>query len=217
MNKRLAAGLLALLLVLAAGCGKYADENNGGKAASNSGTSTSTNSGNNTSNSSINTGTNTSNSSSTTNTSNNTNTTKASTKPTFEKVNLGPLQKGQEAKVGPLTIKVEDFNLVDKGAGLPPGGTFVFLLMKVTVTNAGPDPYTVNVGDNFKMDAPDGKRANWNVQASATRTPRLEGTIDKGETKTGWLGYLVKKQPGTFKYTFTHMDWGDAYWTFTIQ
>lgn len=217
MNKHLAAGLLALLLVFAAGCGKYADENKGGNSATTSGTQAA---GGTTNSSTSNGNTSTSSSTSTANTGAS-NTSSAIPNPpprkVYEKVTLGPLQKGQEAKVGPLTIKFEEFNVVDKAAGLPQTGGYVFLVVKMSVTNSGDEPYAVNVGDNFKMETPEAKKSNWNVQASATRTPRLEGTIAKGETKTGWMGYLVKKQAGNFKFTFTHMDWGEAHWLFAIQ
>ncbi|HWI63719.1 MAG TPA: DUF4352 domain-containing protein [Symbiobacteriaceae bacterium] len=136
-------------------------------------------------------------------------------KPAFERVNLGDLKVPSEAKIGPLTVKVEERAIVTKTAGLPPN--YYYLVMKVTIVNGGKDEYTINTTDHFKMETPEAKLMPFNVQATAQRSPRLQGTLEGGKSQTGWLGYMVKVQPGNFKFRFTHPDWGDLFWSFPIQ
>lgn len=136
-------------------------------------------------------------------------------KPAYQKVSLGPLKVGAVAKVGPLSVTVEEKAVVDKAPGLPPG--YFYVVMKATIKVEGKDDYTVNSSDHFKMETPEAKTMPFNIQATAQRSPRLQGTIEAGKSLQGWLGYLIKNQPGTFKYKFVHPDYGDAYWEFTLQ
>lgn len=201
MRKSIALTLLAVLLTLvASGCGKRAIEAEQGSkpVVTNPGNSNTTTPGN-------------------------SNTTPEAPKesffappptPTFEKVNLGPLKLTEPAKAGPLTVTVDEKVVINKAAGLPPN--YVHLVMKITVKNEGKDDYTINTTEHFKMETPEGKTMLVNIQATAQRSPRLQGTLQSGQTQTGWLGYLIKNQPGNFKYKFTHPDYGDAYWEFGL-
>ncbi len=206
MYKRKLIGLAALLLVLAlAGCGKNAAEP-GAAPASSSGSG---------SGSSASSGTNPGTGSTSTNTTGASNpAADAPKKPTYEKVSLKGLKPGSEAKVGPLTVKLEEINVVSKAPGLPAG--YAYLLARVTVNNAGDVDYTINTSDHLKLLAPGGTVSRVNAQASAQRNPKLQGTLQKGDSATGWLGYLVKVGDGDFQYTFTHTDWGDAAWEFPL-
>lgn len=207
-KKGLALALAALLMVLAAGCGKSAGDPNAPQTntAASNGSSSSSGSSSGSGNSS---GT----------------VTQPPQQSFFapeptktapvEKANLGPLQLAAPAKVGPLTVTVTEKAVVTKAPGLPPN--YAYVVMNVTVKNDSKDDYTINTADHFKLETPEAKPMPLNVQASAQRNPRLQGTLEPGSTKQGWLGYLVKVQGGTFKYKFTHPDYGDAYWEFAIQ
>ncbi|HYF95789.1 MAG TPA: DUF4352 domain-containing protein [Symbiobacteriaceae bacterium] len=136
-------------------------------------------------------------------------------KPAYEKVNLGPLKVATPAQVGPLTVTLAEMSAVTKAPGLPPN--YVYLVMRASVKNNGKEEYTINSSDHFKMETPEGKVMPFNIQATAQRNPRLQGTIVAGGAMEGWLGYLVKNQPGAFKYRFIHPDYGSAFWEFSIQ
>jgi hypothetical protein len=131
------------------------------------------------------------------------------------KVNAGPLKKGDNAKVCAVSVKLKDVAVITGSAGLPPG--YAYVVVDLDVKNDGTAEYTINVTDHFKLTAPDGKNRQFNVQATAQRNPRLQGAIKQGEAQSGWLGYLVKLDPGTFTFAFTHPDYGSATWEVPIQ
>lgn len=213
----------AALLVFVAGCGKNADEpgSNSGNSASNSSSSSNSNSNsssNSNSNSSNTSSSNNTNSSSSNNSSNSNNTStppKTEEKKGYEKVTVGPLKAGETAKVGPLSITLKQTNVVDKAAGLPAG--YIHLMTELVVHNEAAAPYTLNITDHFKLETPEGKKAPYNIQATANRTPRLQGTVEQNKETTGWIGYLSKRVAGKYKYQFTHPDFGQATWEFAIQ
>lgn len=221
MNRKLLSLLVVALLLVAAGCGKYADEGNqGGKTAGNNSSSDSSNSGGSNAGNSSNSGSsnssdsNTNNSDSSNNSSGGSNTAQNNSQQTAEKVNLGPLKAGEAAKLGPLTVTLNQVNVVDKAAGLPPG--YIHLMTEVTVVNDGSAVYTANITDHFKTETPEGKKAPYNVQATANRSPRLQGTLKTGENVTGWIGYLAKRVNGNYKFMFIHPDYGQATWEFPL-
>lgn len=135
--------------------------------------------------------------------------------PVYEKVTLGPLKMGETAKVGPLSVTVKEFASVEKAAGLPPN--YAFVVLNLTIKNDGKDNYTINATDHFKMETPEAKIMTLSPNATAQKSPRLQGTIEAGGTASGWLGYMVKIQPGNFKYRYVHPDWGTAHWEFAIR
>jgi cytoskeletal protein RodZ len=215
MNRKVLSLLAAAtLLVFVAGCGKNADDTKGANTASNSSSSSSTSSSSSAPSSSA------SSSSSSTASNSNSSTSAASTpkkeepKP-VEKVKVGPLKVGETAKVGPLSVTLKQTAVVDKAAGIPAG--YIYLLAEVQVANDGSDAYTINITDHFKLDTPEGKKAPYNVQATANREPRLQGTIEQGKNSSGWIGYLSKKVAGTYKYQFIHPDYGEATWEFSLK
>lgn len=213
MRKKLLSLLaIVVLLAFAAGCGKNAgEEPKGGNSASNS---TGATGGKSESNSSG-TGAGSNSSGTGTGTSTTTPTTPKEEKKTYEKVTLGPLKAGESAKIGPLTVTLKQVNVVDKAAGLPQG--YVHLMTELVIANEDSPPYTVNITDHYKLETPEGKKAPYNVQATANRTPRLQGTLEKGQSVTGWIGYLSKRVAGSYKYMFIHPDYGEVTWTFSIQ
>lgn len=208
----------AMLLVFMAGCGKNAGEQPK-SPAQNSGTPSSTSTSGGTTaatgaNSSSNAASNTP-----SNTSGGTNSATAPTQGTnvqqpMEKVNLGPLKPGEAAAVGPLTVTLKQTTIASGAAGVPPG--YVYLLAEIEVKNGDKEHYTLNITDHFKVETPEGKKAPYNVQATAYGDPRLQGSIEPGKSITGWIGYLAKKVDGTYKYSFIHPDWGEATWEFGL-
>lgn len=218
MRKRLSLLALAVLLVFAAGCGKYADdEPKGGATASNNQTTGSNNTETGSKSNSSGGGTNTA-----TNTGSQTNSTtpapatgkKVADPLPAEKAKVGPLKLGEAAQIGPITVTLIEMAIFDKAAGLPPG--YVHAVAHVKVDYNGTDKYTINVTDHMKMETPEGKKAPFNLQATANKDPRLQGTVERGKSSEGWLGYLTKRVPGTYKYLFIHPDFGEASWEFTF-
>ena len=129
------------------------------------------------------------------------------------KVQLGPLAVGESAQVGPLTVTMHRAETVDQA----PAPGYTYLLIEVTVENGGSAPYTVNPTEQHKVQTPEEKNAPYNLQATALRTPKFQGTLRQGESGSGWLGFLAKKLEGTYTYTFTHPEHGEATWEFTLQ
>lgn len=203
MMKRVATALAALLL-LVAGCGKNAPDPGAAPASSSSQTGTSAGTG-----SSSGTGT------GSTSTAPALPDVKKNTPKPVEKVKLGPLAVGAVAKVGLIDFKLEEIGVVTKAGGLAPG--YGYLVTKLTVTNNTADPYTINPSDHIKVETPEGKLTRYNVAATAQRNPRLQGTLNAGQSESGWLGYMVKLQAGNFKMTLTHPDFGEAVFEFTVQ
>lgn len=203
MMKRIAIALAALLLLLTAGCGKNAPDASGA-TANNPTQSTTSPSGSGSNNSNV-----------PASAANNSALpiVKKETQAPVEKVTLGPLAVGALAKVGLMDYKLEELAVVSKAGGLAPG--YVYLVTKLTITNNTKDPFTINTSDHIKLEAPDGKIARYNVSATAQRNPRLQGTLQPGESQTGWLGYMIKVQEGKYKMTFTHPDFGQATYEFT--
>lgn len=132
-----------------------------------------------------------------------------------DKANIGPLKKGDTAKACAVSVTLKEVAVIAGASGLPPG--YAYVVVNLDVKNEGTEEYTINVTDHFKLIAPDGKNRQFSVQATAQRNPRLQGTLKQGEAQTGWFGYLVKLDPGTFKFTFTHPDYGNATWELSIQ
>jgi|GEM_PF-2089461 len=228
MNRRIAAALVTVtLLLLVTGCGKYADEGANSQSAAGGNSTSSTSSSNNTgagstspSTSSTSVGGGGSSSNSTGGSTGGTTTagagqTNQQQEPVYEKVNLTGLKPGDSAKVGPITVTLKQTNVVTNGAGLPPG--YVHLMTEIDVTNEGSDLYTINMTDHFKLETPEGKKAPYNVTATANRSPRLQGSLEQGKSATGWIGYLSKSVAGNYKYSFIHPDYGQATWEFAIQ
>lgn len=217
MRKRLSLLALAVLLVFAAGCGKYADD--GPKGGATTSNNQSTDSNNTTSSNSDTSGSSGSGSGSTTATGSQVATTPPPSKKApdplpAEKAKVGPLKMGEEAKVGPITVTLTEMAVFDKGAGLPPG--YVHAVAHLKIAYNGTDKYTINVTDHLKMETPEGKRAPFNLQATANREPRLQGTVERGGSADGWLGYLTKRVQGTYKFMFIHPDFGEATWEFSL-
>jgi hypothetical protein len=130
-------------------------------------------------------------------------------------VDLGPLKLGDLAKVGPIHYRVDDVEWVSETAGLPAG--FVYALVHFTVKNESKVNYTINVTDHLRFESPELKRSSLSTQASALRTPRLQGTLAPGEEKEGYLGFMVKPLDGLYTLAFTHSDYGKAVWEFTYD
>jgi hypothetical protein len=207
MRKRSWALLIALLVVLAAGCGKYADDPKQSTSTNSSAPSSSSNS-TPSGNSSSSSGTSSSGSSTSSNQ------TKQPEKPAYEKVNLKGLKKGDTAKIGPVTVVLEDIHIINKANGLAPG--YIYILVKLNVSNEG-DSYTINTTDYIKLESPAGKRVNYSVPATTNREPKLTGTVDKGQKQSGWVGFMTKPMAGNFKLTIIHPEWGDATYEFAVQ
>jgi hypothetical protein len=209
-NRKLLTLVAAALLVVVAGCGKNAGEEPKAGAASPSGTNPSAAS------TDKKEATGTSTGAAANNTpAQQTQQPKQEAPKTFEKVNVGPLKPGESAKIGPLTVTLKQTGVVDKATGLPQG--YIHLMTELTIRNEAAEPYTINVTDHFKLDTPEGKKAPYNIQATANRTPRLQGTVEQGKEISGWIGYLAKKVPGKYKYQFIHPDWGTVTWEFAVQ
>jgi len=130
-----------------------------------------------------------------------------------EKVQLGPLAVGDTAEVGPITVTVHQVEAVDQA----PAPGYTYLMVELTVQNGAEALYTVNPTEQHKLHTPEDKTAPYNLQATATRSPKLQGSLRQGESASGWLGFLAKRMDGTYKYTFIHPDYGEATWEFTIQ
>jgi hypothetical protein len=206
-KKSLALLLAAFMAVAMAGCGKNAAEPGKSQPSTASGSGSNSSSGGGSSSG----GTSSGSSTPAGTTSNN----KTPEKKTYSKANVTGLKKGAKTDVGPLNVSLDDINVVTGVAGLPQG--YAYLVLKLTVKNSGDDEYTVNVVDHFKVVDPAGKNRPFNMQGTQQRNPRLQGTIQKDQSQTGWVGYLVKADAGTFKFTFTHLDYGDATWEFSIK
>lgn len=218
MKKRRLVSLLAAatLLVFVAGCGKNADEstNTPAPSTSQSGSKTETAGGSGTTQQSSGT---TQSGTTQSGTSGNNNSSQAKpaeqTQPA-EKVVLGPLKAGETAKLGPLTVTLKQLAVVDRATGIPPG--YVYLVAELSVLNEGAAAYTLNITDHFRAETPEGKKAPYNPQATALRSPRLQGTVEQGKSIEGWLGYLSKKVAGKYKYQFVHPEYGEATWEFSL-
>lgn len=130
-------------------------------------------------------------------------------------VDLGPLKLGDLAEVGLIHYRVDGVEWVSETAGLPAG--FVYALVHFTVKNESTVNYTINVTDHLRFESPEQKRSSLSTQASALRTPRLQGTLAPGEEKEGYLGFMVKPLEGRYTLAFTHSDYGKAVWEFTFD
>lgn len=130
-------------------------------------------------------------------------------------VSLGPLNVGDTAKIGQVEFTLDIAEFVDQGANLPQG--FVFVMIHFTIKNNGKEVYTINVTDHFRFEAPDGKRSSVSTQATALRQPRLQGTLQQGETKEGYLGFLARPLDGKYSMTISPSDHGTAKWEFSQQ
>lgn len=213
MKKKLAL-LLAIMLLAAVGCGKNAptaggpanSPPTGGQGAQQGGTNPGNTSGN------------TSGGSSTTPNNPGTGTPATggggrNTGPTpFEKVNLGPLKEGELAKVGPIDVTVEKFVVKTKAPGLPPNSSLVYLLVLVKMTNNNTVDQPINLLSHFKFHNSEEKPYSMQTAPTNTETQRLTGTLLPGESKEGYIGFMVKLSPGTGKFVYTHPDFGDATW-----
>ncbi len=219
MRKRLAIGLMSLaLMLLMAGCGKYAEpqtaapSSDGGTTSAGPASSNGAASSDNTSTGSTETGSSETGSS----TSTGAEAESQETKPAeVQKADMTGLKKGETATIGTVKATLDDVNVIPKAAGLPDG--YVYLMIKVTIVNEGDQPYTINVNDYLQLATPEGKKMRFSVAASTMRQPKLQGTLNKGETGSGWLGYMVKSLPGNYTYTVLHPDWGKATWEFAVQ
>lgn len=135
---------------------------------------------------------------------------------TYQKVTAGPLKKGEKANIGPITVSLDDVAVTKQATGLPQG--YAYVTAKLTVVNNEDSvPYTINVTDHFKMTTPAARDSRMNVQATGLRNPKLQGSVDRGTSASGWLGYLVKVSEGTYKFQFNHPDWGDVTWEFPLS
>ncbi|HEY3364717.1 MAG TPA: DUF4352 domain-containing protein [Symbiobacteriaceae bacterium] len=211
MIKRSLAVLLAvLLLALAAGCGKNAAD----PGAKPSGNGNSTDNGQSSSASPSTAPSDTPASSLPTPSSPGwvSSTDKAQQPKTCDPVNLGPLKKGESAKLCSVTITLVEVNTATNGA--PQG--YAYVLLHFTVKNQGDADFTINTMDHFKLDTPDGKVNTTNATATSQRNPRLQGTLAKGQSTEGWVGFLSKQVKGDYKFTFAHPDFGKAVWTFSL-
>lgn len=129
-------------------------------------------------------------------------------------VSVGPLNLGESAQVGPLTVTVRKVDIVAEAQGMPPG--YVYALPEIEVKNGGDKAYTINTTEHFRMETPEGKKAPYNMQAAGHRDPKLSGTVDPGQSSSGFMAHLAKKVDGTYKYQFVHPDYGDATWEFGL-
>lgn len=201
MKKRIAFLLAATLLVLVGGCGKNAAEPGAAPKSSQGSTSTTTG------------GTTTATTPGSGSSSTATTTTTTPQKKTYSKVSLGPLKKGETARVGPISITLSDVALTRQATGLPAG--YAYVSMMITVANEA-ELYTINTTDHFRVETPLARVYKVNVQAMALRNPKLQGSVDKGANTSGWLGFLVKLMDGNYKFVFSHPDYGDATWEIAL-
>jgi hypothetical protein len=197
MKKKMAV-LLAVLLLAAVGCGKNATN---GDAPKSSGGQTQPGG----------TGSQPGNNGTQSGGSNNSGT-KTNDKPAVEKVNLGPFQAGQGGKIGDIEIKVTQFAVKTKVAGLPPN--YAYVLAKVSITNVGQADYAINLTEHFKWYNTEGKSFVMSTPGTNTEKQRLTGTVQVGKSTEGWIGYMLKLTPGTHKFVFQHPDWGTATWEY---
>jgi len=130
-------------------------------------------------------------------------------------VQVGPLQVGETANVGPMAVTLREVEVIREAAGIPSG--YVYLMADLHVSNEGAEVYTINVTEHFRATTPEDKRAPYNMQAAGQRSPRLQGTLDPGQGAEGWLGHLAKEMDGTYKYQFIHPTYGEATWEFSLQ
>jgi len=200
-KNRIAILLAATLLLLIAGCGKNAPEPGAAPQASKGATPSDTTGGTSTG--------------ATTGSGNTGTTTTPSTpqKKTYTKVNLGPLKKTETAKVGPLSVTVSEVAVTRQTTGLPAGYAYVSVMVKIANED---ELYTINTTDHFRMETPQARVSKINVQAQSLRNPKLTGSLDKGASASGWLGFLVKISDGNYKFAFTHPDYGEAVWEFPL-
>lgn len=211
MKKKLAL-LLAIMLLAAVGCGKNAPSGGGGNAPQSPGSG-----GQGAQQGGTNPG-NPSGGSSTTPNNPGTGTPATggggrNTGPTpFEKVNLGPLKEGELAKVGPIDVTVEKFVVKTKAPGLPPNSSLVYLLVLVKITNNNTVDQPINLLSHFKFHNSEEKPYSMQTAPTNTETQRLTGTLLPGESKEGYIGFMVKLTPGAGKFVYSHPDFGDATW-----
>jgi hypothetical protein len=131
----------------------------------------------------------------------------------FQKVDLGPLKVGDVAKIGPLEVKVANIVTKKKAPGLPPNTNLAYVLVLVNIKNTGTVDYPINLTEHFKFINVEEKSYVMSAAATNTEKDRLTGTVKGGETVEGYIGYMPKLVTGTNKVLFTHPDWGTAYWT----
>lgn len=127
---------------------------------------------------------------------------------------MGPLKIGGLANVGPLEFTMQEIYLVQKAAGIPPG--WAYLLIKIEVANKDKASYTMNITDYYKVTMPNDKAGRYNVSATAQRQPKLSGSLQPGESQSGWAGYLIQVLDGTYKLNIGHPDFGEATWEFKL-
>lgn len=132
----------------------------------------------------------------------------------FTKVDLGPLKAGEMAKVGPLEVTIKSFTKKTKGPGLPPNTSLAHVLVLIEIKNTGTVEYPINLAEHFKFFNVAEKSYVYNVAATNTETKRLTGAVKPGETVEGFLGYMPSLSPGTNKLLFQHPDWGTAFWEY---
>ncbi|HLO02831.1 MAG TPA: DUF4352 domain-containing protein [Symbiobacteriaceae bacterium] len=130
----------------------------------------------------------------------------------FQKVDLGPLKAGEVAKVGPLEVKVVSFTKKTKAPGLPPNTSLAFVLVLINIKNTGTVDYPINLTEHFKFANVAAKTYVMSTAATNTEKNRITGTVKAGETVEGYIGYMPTLTPGTNKMLFTHPDWGTAFW-----
>ncbi|MGE5673163.1 MAG: DUF4352 domain-containing protein [Mycobacterium leprae] len=201
MKRTVTITLALLLLVLTAGCGKNAADPKASPAAASGQSGTGSTVGSNATGATGSTGT------------------AAATpaagnqKKTYQPVTLGPLKVGEAAQVGPLKVTPTETAWITKGA--PQG--YAYILVNMSIADADSDDYTINVTDHFNMAMPDTKKAPYNMQATGQKSPRLQGAVSKGQTVTGWMGFLTKATKGKYTFTFKHPDYGTATWEFDIN
>lgn len=226
--RKIAVSLLGLLLLTAAGCGKNAPDPNAPAARTSAapatsssgsgGSSSSTAPSGSTSSSGGSSSAATSGSSGGSTAGSSTSTSGSAAKSTApaapQRANLGPLKIGELAKIGPIEVTMQEIYLVQKAAGIPPG--WAYLLIKINVANQDKAPYTMNITDYYKVMMPNDKAGRYNVSATAQRQPKLSGTLQPGESQSGWAGYLIQVIDGTYKLTIGHPDFGDATWEFKL-
>lgn len=207
--------LFLAALVALTGCGKNAiEEPKGGGTTSTGSPAPAASNSNTPSSSTANPAANTTSNSGTTTAANPTPAPNTPAPAAYEKVTLGPLKVGEQAKLGPLSVTLIKTNVISDAAGIPPG--YVYFLAELEIKNDGKDLYTINMTDHFKVETPEGKKAPYNVQATAYGNPRLQGSLEQGKSAIGWIGYLAKRVDGVYKYNFIHPDWGEATWDFGL-
>lgn len=130
----------------------------------------------------------------------------------FQKVDLGPLKVGEVAKVGPLEVKIANVVKKTKAPGLPANSSLAFVLVLVNIKNTGTVDYPINLTEHFKFANVAAKTYVMSTAATNTEQKRLTGTVKGGETVEGYIGYMPSLTPGTNKVLFQHPDWGTAFW-----